>query len=101
MSETDSIKSKRLGDQIHLPADSNWHRQKESVMKRAVCLKFAQNLNLKEKLKLTGDKILVEATWDLFWGGGATLASLDLKRNTWKGENRQGKILMNIRSDLT
>ena len=72
-------------------------------MKRAVCLKFEQspNLKLKEKLKLTGDKILVEPTWDLFWGGGATLASLDLKRNTWKGENRLGEILMNIRSDLT
>jgi len=61
-------------------------------MEKLVRIKF-QNPEMREKLLATGDVEIEEGnTWgDTFWG-------VDLE--TGEGENRMGKILMKIRSEL-
>lgn len=71
---------------------SDWSGVREEIMLRLVRQKFS-HLALKVKLLATGDAELVEGNrWgDDFWG-------VDLR--TGKGENRLGKILMQVRSEL-
>lgn len=82
--------AKSLGKRVTLR--KNWNYVRTSVMKEVLLVKFA-NPELKEKLLATGTAKLVEAnSWnDTFWG--TTLGG--------RGENRLGKILMQIRDELT
>ena len=76
-----------------LPYDvkTNWTLMKVGRMNRVVRAKFTQNPELAGKLRATRDAILVEASkTDSFWGAG---------RNGG-GENRLGKVLMNVREEL-
>lgn len=81
--------AKRQGRSIKLRAD--WEDVKDNIMYEIVRAKFSQNPDLKEKLLATGDKLLEEGnTWgDVVWG---TVDGV--------GENRLGKILMRVRSEL-
>lgn len=84
-------KAKRLGRQVKLRPD--WEQVKTQVMAEIVRAKFTQNPDLAARLLATGDAELIEGTtWgDTCWG-------IDLR--TGKGENRLGKILMEVRSEL-
>jgi hypothetical protein len=84
--DLNSYDAKKLGEQIYLRED--WDSIKTKVMFGIVKAKFDQNSNLRKKLVDTGDIFLEEGnTWgDRIWG---TVDGL--------GENRLGKILMNIR----
>ena len=63
--------------------------------------KFKQNTNLKNILLQTGEKVLVESSYDRIWGSGIELNSVNaLNRELWRGENLLGKILMDIRDDI-
>lgn len=81
--------AKRLGRRVRLRDD--WEYTKDKVMYDICMAKFMQNENLARLLIETGDAILIEGnTWgDRVWGvcDGA-------------GENRLGKILMRIRSEI-
>lgn len=77
-----------------------WDQQKEEIMIKIVNAKFRQNSDLGRKLILTGSKRLVEATMDRYWGAFATPNAKSIIDKTWKGANRLGLILMDIRSDL-
>ena len=53
-----------------------------------------------EKLLDTGDKTLVEASYDEAWGTGQHLGSRDcLTESKWKSIGILGRILMRIRSE--
>lgn len=67
-----------------------WNIDKIKVMEKTVFEKFNQNEELKKKLILTYPEILQEGNYwhDTFWG-------VDLK--TGIGDNRLGKILMEVR----
>ena len=99
LAETDSLRIKRLGDMIFTPRDDEWHKSKIDIMQTAVRVKFQQNPGLLQQLRETGQNTLVEATRDAFWGAGVPLTSVHLKTNTYSGENRLGKILMDIRDN--
>lgn len=81
--------AKKLGRQVQLRED--WEQIKDQVMYEICKAKFEQNPDLREKLLATGDEILVEGnTWgDRIWG---TVHGV--------GENRLGRILMRVRSEL-
>jgi ribA/ribD-fused uncharacterized protein len=81
--------AKREGRKLSLRSD--WETAKFEVMERVVRDKFTRNLELRQKLLETGDAELVEGnTWnDRIWG---------VYQGT--GENRLGKILMKVRSEL-
>lgn len=84
-------KAKRMGRQVPLRPD--WEEVKTGVMEEIVRAKFTQNPHLGAMLLATGDAELIEGNrWgDHCWG-------VDLR--TGKGENRLGRILMKIRSEL-
>lgn len=72
--------------------DQNWDSQKLDIMSSLVQKKFAEHLDLKLKLLLTGEAELIEGnTWrDQFWG----------VTKDGVGENHLGKILMSIRTKI-
>ncbi|MFO0974636.1 MAG: NADAR family protein [Phycisphaerae bacterium] len=81
--------AKRAGRALSLRPD--WERAKFAVMEACVRDKFTRHAGLRAKLLATGDAVLEEGnTWgDRVWGvcNGA-------------GENRLGKILMQVRAEL-
>lgn len=82
--------AKRAGRRVrHRP---DWDQAKLSIMRRIVAAKFRQNPELARRLLATGQARLVETnTWnDTFWG---------VYRG--QGQNHLGKILMDIRNNLT
>lgn len=79
-------KAKRRGNEIK--ARSNWKGIRVGIMEYIVTCKFEQNQYLMDKLISTGNEVLEEGNkWkDDFWG-----------IYKGKGENRLGKILMEVR----
>ena len=70
---------------------SDWEAVKLDVMYKALLAKFSQNNGLKELLKGTGERKLIEHSfYDSFWGDGGD--------NT--GQNYLGKLLMQLRGEL-
>ena len=71
-------------------------------MKQIVRAKFTQNLDLRKKLVDSGDKILANAdSRDKFWGVGTSANTAIAKDPAkWKGENKLGKMLMELRTEL-
>lgn len=80
---------KRKGRRVTLRKD--WEEVKTDIMLDICRAKFSQNEELRTKLLATGDEYLQETnTWnDTCWG---------VCRG--KGENRLGKILMQVREEL-
>jgi ribA/ribD-fused uncharacterized protein len=76
--------------------------KKEEIMKQIVRAKFTQNLELRKKLLDSGDKILANAdARDKFWGVGTSATTAIAKDpSKWKGENKLGKMLMELRTEL-
>ncbi len=69
----------------------DWHDVKLAIMRRADHAKFAQNLELAERLLATGDAELVEdSPGEPFWGTG----------QDGTGLNWAGRVLMEVRSLL-
>ena len=77
-----------------------WEAIVEDVMYAAMLRKFTQNPDLLEKLLATGDIRLVESTPDNRWGAGASITSKRMRNGEWKGENKQGILLMKARDKL-
>ena len=71
----------------------DWHKGvKDDVMLLAVKEKFSQHEDLKWKLLQTGEKEIIEHTTnDSYWGDGGGWG---------RGQNKLGKILMQVRSEL-
>lgn len=83
-------KAKQLGAQTDHEMDPSWDSKKESVMLTGLRAKFQQNSGLLEQLKSTGERALIEASTDAYWGEG----------RTGKGKNRYGKLLEQVRLEL-
>lgn len=81
-------KAKRLGRNVQLRAD--WEQIKVDVMRTGLMLKFS-NPVLRTQLIMTGDEELVEGNWwgDTCWGVCNGV-----------GENRLGKLLMQVREEI-
>jgi ribA/ribD-fused uncharacterized protein len=84
------MKQKKMGRKIKLRSD--WEEVKYEVMKHIVRDKFTRNNNLKCQLIDTGNAQLIEGnTWnDTDWGVCNGV-----------GKNWLGKILMEIREEIT
>lgn len=84
-------KAKRLGRQVALRPD--WEDVKYGFMEEIVRAKFQQHPELAARLAATRGRRLIEGnTWhDTCWGVDAA---------TGKGENRLGRILMEVRAEI-
>ena len=87
--DLNAMDSKRLGRKVAIRDD--WDSVKLNIMYEIVLAKFTQNPELLDKLKATGDAILIEGNYwhDTFWGVCEG-----------KGKNHLGKIIMKIRAEL-
>ena len=79
-----------------------WNRYKIDIVTQGSILKFSQNLELKNYLLSTKNKILVEASpYDPYWGIGMKSNDKYAKYpSRWKGENLLGFCLMHARKSL-
>ncbi|NEQ35496.1 MAG: NADAR family protein [Okeania sp. SIO3I5] len=85
------------GEAANLGSDRNrslrldWEEVKYEIMRTAVFNKFVTNSEIQEILLSTGDEeIVYKSPVDLYWG----------QRKDGSGENKLGKILMEVRSML-
>jgi len=88
------------------PLRENWGRIKESVMRKALLMKFSQNLDIAKKLVSTQGFLLIEGnTWhDNFWGTCTCekCRGVHAKRQPQyqSGLNRLGFHLMSVRNEV-
>ena len=94
--------AKSFGKKVEKFEDATWDAKKDEVMKQILRAKFSQNLAIRKLLLDTGDKILAEANpRDSYWGIGTSSTTTIAKNpEKWKGQNKLGKFLMELRSEL-
>ena len=74
-----------------LPLREDWEQIKDNIMRKAVCAKFTQNIDIKDILISTGRETIIEKTTnDYYWGCG----------KDGSGKNMLGIILMEVREKL-
>ena len=96
--------AQRLSKTIHMPSRifEEWKNIRCSILKKAMLAKFTQNPELSPFLKNTGDRILIEATRDKYWGVGRGIGDPSLfNKDNWPGLNTCGKMIMEIRDELS
>lgn len=94
----DPFDIKKVGNSIIDSQD--WLDNRDTIIEEIIREKFVQNPTIRERLQLTGDKEIYEATLGPHWGINAGLRSKTTRTCTGNGENAIGKILMNIRSEF-
>ena len=79
-----------------------WDSKREGIMEKGVRAKFTQHPELRKKLVETGDKQIGKADGrNTFWGIGSSMTSDKSKTpSKWRGQNKLGKILMELRDTL-
>lgn len=92
---------KSLGRKVKNYDEAKWNVIRYEVMLDCLKAKFNSNSILKEKLKNTKNKKLVEASpYDVIWGIGLAANNKDSDDETkWKGQNLLGKALMEVRDN--
>ena len=102
MIATDPANMKRIGDDLNMDeVKEQWSTIKEPTMEKALFAKFSQNRHLRKALLGYGDKTLVEASRDRFWGSGMPLKDpMVLSDKDWTGKNTLGSLLTNIKSQV-
>lgn len=102
MAAYDPMSIKKLGRRVRNFNSYVWNIVNAEIVKQANIAKFSQNPKMKDFLLSTGDKILVEASpKDTIWGIGLSADSPEAcQPKFWKGENRLGFILMEVRDIL-
>jgi len=94
--------AKSFGKKVDKFDDKIWDEKKEDVMRQILRAKFSQNPDARKKLLDTADKTIANADpRDNYWGIG-TSATTTIAKNPskWKGENKLGKLLMELREEL-
>ncbi len=102
LSSSDPTEQKKFGRQVKNFDDTVWEAECENIVKRASTAKFQQNEDLKTELFKTFPKTLVEASpSDTIWGIGLGATNPKAQdKKTWRGLNRLGYILTEVRNQL-
>ena len=80
---------------------TNWHTIKYDVMKEVLRAKLSSSQQFKDALLDTGDKILVEARIDDYWGSGLSHAlTVNTNPDMYPGSNKLGLLLAELRGEL-
>lgn len=101
LQEDSPREQKALGRQVSNFKAEEWSEVCESIVYVGLKAKFEQNPDLLKKLKETGDTLLVEASpFDRIWGIGYDSKNALDNIDNW-GKNLLGKLLTQLRKDLT
>ena len=96
-----ALQSKRASRNIDNYRLDDWIKFAETECIKGLTAKFDQNPNLRKLLINTGDKKLIECSWDGVWGTGCPLNRTDcLNPDNWESEGLLGKLLMAVRERL-
>jgi ribA/ribD-fused uncharacterized protein len=98
----DPAKQKKLGRRVSPFRGGVWERECRRIVKDGNMAKFSQNPELKAALFATAGTTLVEASpLDQIWGVGLAASDPAIQnRATWRGENRLGEALTQVREEL-
>lgn len=102
LSTNDVAEIKALGRQVSGYDENMWNGIRQIVVYEGLLAKFSQNVELKTKLKSTGNALLAEcAVKDCIWGIGLSMKDSDrFDKKRWKGQNLLGYTLMMVRERL-
>ena len=89
MKATTPLMAKRIGD--HVTTSPRWHDLKQGVLYEILKTKARQCPAFTNALRDSNDRLLIENTFDPYWGKGSD----------GKGLNMLGRILMTIRAELS
>ncbi len=102
--KTPSAKSvKTYGDKVKDFKEDEWNEKRDAIMRTALRAKFTQHPDLRAKLLETKNAPLGEANarekyWSIGTGADTAKAKIPSK---WPGENKLGKMLMELRTELS
>ena len=93
---------KALGKHVKNFDKETWDSKKDDIMKQGIRTKFVQHPELRKQLLETGDKQIGYADpRNTYWGIGTSQTSEKSKFSSkWRGQNRIGKILMDLRTEF-
>lgn len=95
---------KKLAKNLKLrDSDIHWLPRAVEIMKSALTVKFTTYPQLKAELLKTGDRKIVEASTDTFWGCGKRLSDPLLVHTAYddgEGRNQLGRLHMELRANL-
>lgn len=94
--------AKKLGRKVKGFTEKEWLANRYEIVKQGNLHKFSQDEELKNFLKNTQNRILVEASpYDNIWGIGLTKDAKNVENpETWRGLNLLGFALMEVRDEL-
>ncbi len=101
--KTDNVSHiKELGRLVSGYDENYWNGVRQIVVFEGLIEKFLQNVELRKKLKGTGEAFLAEcAVKDRIWGIGLSMYDPNrFDRAKWKGKNLLGYALMTVRDKL-
>ena len=96
------LKCKQLSRDIANYDEDNWRQVAKNMCQDGIVEKFKQNPSIGETLLNTGNKKLVECSFDKFWGTGITLSNRNcLDKKLWANDGGiLGEMLMKTRASL-
>ena len=102
LSASNPGEAKAIGREVVGFDESKWVNHRFAIVVKANFEKFSQNIELKEFLLGTNERVLVEASpVDKIWGIGLAEDHTSVENpNLWKGKNLLGFALMEVRDQL-
>ena len=95
------IEALRLGSKIAVFDSTKWKSQRYNTMKDILRSKFSQNKELKNHFLCTKNFDLAEAGHNKYFAVGFKFIDKeDSNKTNWKGQNKLGQILCEIRAEL-
>ena len=83
-------------DIIHI---DEWYSTKTKVMRDVIRMKYDSSQDFRNILENSNDKVLVEATSNMYWASGLNPKSTaNTPIDEWPGENKLGDLLMELRT---
>ena len=97
----DPVTYKHLGRLVKNYDDNVWKKHRESAMYTGLMAKFSQNRDMRKYLLGTGNAVLVECNkFDYIWSCGLSPQATFSNVSQWRGDNRLGFLLMQVREEL-
>lgn len=102
MASPDPLESKRVLNILGaMPDQESWEQQRRDILFTGLMAKFSQNQDLKDYLLSSTDRQIGEASTNKTWGIGLMLTDRNrLNTKLWRGNNLQGRTLMEVRESL-